>query len=807
MSQKRLFLLAAVAVLSLSVMGDIPRRTPLPGPIPGRSDPLTIARIGAGPGGARSAPTSATPSNVAPRPGLKRPIYLGLPGGPYDPVLTQRPPRGRSTPPTNHLCNEPWWEDPPIVQSETTIAVFGDTIVVGWNDGIGFEFPEETISGYGYSVDRGETWVDGGSVPEGTRASIWGDPTVAVTRDGQWIFASLDFGNPQGLAVNRARFSQGMLFWNPSVNFTDGGQALDKEYIEYDAAANRLYMSYTKLVTHQGRFVYSTDAGATWSSALTVATGSATTGYYPAPGIDGEVYVSWMDGLNVPSACLYCRYSSDGGQSWAAPAVQVVRLGEQSHLPPQCFNRTFNAAFPSMWVDRTSGPHRGRAYFCWCDGAPDNFDVYLAYADDKGQTWSAPIRLDDELGESEQFWPQVHVAPDGRVSVGWYDRRNATGGNSLCDFYVTQSVDGGVTWGPNRRMSDMSVAWCGVPANVSPNFGDYIEVASDERSVYGVWSDAREGGPDVLFARFDDRWPMAVIGSVGEPGRVFRGAGVAWMIPNESEIAVDPAPAFDSQAELMIAGIGLGTLATPQETDGIFQIGGEALHGELRMESSLGVVDGTFAVARSDVSGIDFRFAARSSSGLSGVEFLPGTQVQATLISAGPGAVNLFGTATMHRDVGDLNFSVAGQIHLDGAPEGVLAANQSIEESIQAELGATLRVHTRTGVVDGVTIDVPVLALGTNPPPLATVRASPNPLESSTRIKYTLSHPATGAIRIYSVDGRAVRTVAEGRFEPGPHEIPFDGKDDAGRRLGQGGYLIRFDTDVVKVAGKLFVVR
>jgi|GEM_PF-3991151 len=733
----------------------------------------------------------------------KKPINLGIPPGPYDPVLTQAPPYGRSLPPRNHRPNNPAGENVSIVQSEVTIATSGDTVLVGWNDGNGFVVPGETVSGYGYSTDRGETWVDGGSVPSGQNASVFGDPTVAVTNSGEWIFVSLDQGSPNGLAVNRSRFVNGTLTWNPSLKYVDQNQFLDKEFIEYDSAINRLYMTY---VGPAGRLTYSTNDGATWAAPLTVANAGATNGFYPAPGVGGEVYVSWLNGLGSPNARLYCRYSSDSGQSWASSAVQVVQLGGQSANPPQCFNRSFNITFPSMSIDRSSGPHRGRAYFCYTDGGTGNFNTYLKYSDDKGQTWSNAIQLDDEQNTSEQFWPQIHVGPDGRVSVGWYDRRNATNNNSLCDFYITQSVDGGVTWGPNRRLSDTSVAWCGVPANIAPNFGDYIELTSDARSVFGIWSDARGGGPDVYVGRFDDRFLLAVTGNTGQTRTAYQGAGTAWYIPNETDFTSDPAPALGSPAELMVAALGLGTLATPPETNGIFNLGGEALHGELSMSSPQGVVNGTFSIARSGSNGLNFQYAA-TSSGLDQIQFLPNSRIQVTLVPAGPGQVNVFGTVRMNRLLGLLVFSLGGTIHFDGAPGGQLAANQSLDETVHTTIGSALEVHTRTTIVDGATVDVPPLFAGANPPPLATVRAKPNPLEASTRIAYTLTHPGDGSIQIYSVDGRSVRTIAKGHFEAGANEYPFDGKDDSGRKLALGGYFIRFETDKVKVAGKLFVVK
>jgi hypothetical protein len=223
------------------------------------------------------------------------------------------------------------------------------------------------------------------------------------------------------------------------------------------------------------------------------------------------------------------------------------------------------------------------------------------------------------------------------------------------------------------------------------------------------------------------------------------------------------------------------------------------------MSSTLGVVNGSFSVSSSGPNALDLAFSAHSSSELDQVAFLPGSRIQAIFVPAGPGQVNVYGTVTMNRLIGALVFSMAGTLYFDGS-QAELAANQSIDEVVTATLSPTLHMHTRTRVIDGVTVDVPSVESGTNPPPLATVRAVPNPIQPSTRIVYTLTHPAEGSIQVYSVAGRSVRTVAEGRFEAGAHEVPFDGRDDHGRKLPLGGYFLRFETDKVKVAGKLFVV-
>lgn len=733
---------------------------------------------------------------------------IGLPQGPYDAVLVAPADPALLVPPTNRLVNNPVGENVGVTQSEVSIAVQGDKIAIGWNDGQGF-VDGTNVSGYGYSTNRGVTWTDAGEVPDGTGTAVFGDPSVVVTNNGTWVFASLDRGTTSGLTINRSTWAGSVLTWNPAIKYNDvGNGSLDKEYLDYDPTLDRIYLTYVNLTTGNGRVARSTDLGLTWSTPTTVNSGGSANGYYPAAGIDGEVYVTWVQPLFQGNGQMYIRHSPDGGQNWSSNRVLIHQLGPQSGGAPQCFNRGVNITWPSAAVDKTDGPFRGRVYAAYSDGGTNNYDSYLRYSDDKGQTWSDAVKLNDDATNSEQFWPQITVGPDGRVTVGWHDRRNASGGNSLCDFYVTQSLDGGVTWGPNRRMSDTSVAWCGVPSNIQPNFGDYFETISDERSVFSVWSDARDGDPDVIFGRLDDVQTLAMSaafagGNDAQGG--FEGTGTAYFIPNEAEIDLTPAPALESEADLIFVSTVLGLLATPDETKGIFQHAGDDLSGHLEFGSGSGNVRGDFSLVRTGDNGIDLQFTV-DSDGL-GNDYLDEITLDVTVTNGAiPGQVEIFGQARINQlFLPPAIFSVGGTLTLGSG--GTLPANQRLQTSADYAVGSSLFLHTRTTVTDGVIVEAPDVELGTNPPPLAVLRSKPNPWVADTRISLELTHESTGSIRIFSAEGRLVRKLADGTWAPGAHEFPFDGKDDSGRDLATGGYFIRLESERVNAAAKFFVVR
>ncbi|HET9251863.1 MAG TPA: PKD domain-containing protein [Candidatus Eisenbacteria bacterium] len=86
-----------------------------------------------------------------------------------------------------------------------------------------------------------------------------------------------------------------------------------------------------------------------------------------------------------------------------------------------------------------------------------------------------------------------------------------------------------------------------------------------------------------------------------------------------------------------------------------------------------------------------------------------------------------------------------------------------------------------------------------------TASAYPNPFNPETSIAYTtrISGPVT--LKIYSIDGRLVRTLKEGEHSTaGTHEVRWNGIDNAGRHVPSGVYFVRTsvlsETSVFKLA-------
>lgn len=104
-------------------------------------------------------------------------------------------------------------------------------------------------------------------------------------------------------------------------------------------------------------------------------------------------------------------------------------------------------------------------------------DIVVQRSTDNGVTWTSPLAIDDDPPElhATGFYPQLNVAPNGRIDVAWQDDRETS------DFHFnvryTYSTDGGLTWAPNVKVNDKPI-----------NFNYGVSFNSDLRQPNGVAS-------------------------------------------------------------------------------------------------------------------------------------------------------------------------------------------------------------------------------------------------------------------------------------------------------------------------------
>ncbi len=93
--------------------------------------------------------------------------------------------------------------------------------------------------------------------------------------------------------------------------------------------------------------------------------------------------------------------------------------------------------------------------------------------------------------------------------------------------------------------------------------------------------------------------------------------------------------------------------------------------------------------------------------------------------------------------------------------------------------------------------------------PLVTLlhQCTPNPFNPQTVVAFDLAEAGAVRLQVYGIDGRLVRTLADGQLTAGRHERTWNGQDEDGRRVGSGVYLARLTTSAGSSMGRMVLLK
>jgi hypothetical protein len=94
---------------------------------------------------------------------------------------------------------------------------------------------------------------------------------------------------------------------------------------------------------------------------------------------------------------------------------------------------------------------------------------------------------------------------------------------------------------------------------------------------------------------------------------------------------------------------------------------------------------------------------------------------------------------------------------------------------------------------------------GTNA--LTLFQNTPNPFKGSTIIPYELNEQGHLVLDVFNMQGKKLATLLDDVRSPGRNHLTWDGKDDSGRNLPSGIYILRMALDGKPSSRKLVVVR
>lgn len=395
--------------------------------------------------------------------------------------------------------------------------------------------------GYFVSFDGGCTWRDGGLLPGFPSSTLTSDPSFAFGAQhlvyAAAVTAASATSSSSGIAVWTSR-DGGRTFEAPVMVFNDttGRIFSDKPWITADQRTGTLYVvwSYDHGASCGGAgycqqelaFSRSTDQGRTFSPPQLIEghapfctfavrgrpPGSTACdealGATPVVEPNGNIAVAFIyeDPLvrRSNASLLLVVTSADGGKTWTPPALAAHIHDVIGTFPPEKYRV---ASLPAFARD----PRTGQLYLAWADRRYGDADVLLTTSKDGGRTWSAPLRVNDDAMKNgaQQFQPQLAVAPDGVVSVSFFDTRRDQQ-HKLIDVYLAQSIDHAASFLPNVRVTTQN--WdpaidAPTDANGLKFIGDYQGLAADNAFAHPFWNDTRTGSQQIFTAAVPSAQP------------------------------------------------------------------------------------------------------------------------------------------------------------------------------------------------------------------------------------------------------------------------------------------------------------
>lgn len=91
--------------------------------------------------------------------------------------------------------------------------------------------------------------------------------------------------------------------------------------------------------------------------------------------------------------------------------------------------------------------------------------------------------------------------------------------------------------------------------------------------------------------------------------------------------------------------------------------------------------------------------------------------------------------------------------------------------------------------------------------PVIRLSNSPNPFFINTDISYELSRNEKIEISIYNMKGQRIKTVIDGEFDKGKHNVVWDGKDNKGISVSSGVYFYKLKTPNKSIIKKCLLLK
>ncbi len=376
--------------------------------------------------------------------------------------------------------------------SITIDPVNPNNMAIGWRqfDTISSNFRQ---AGYAFSTDAGQSWTFPGCIEPGIFRS---DPVLGANNSSKLFYYSLSTSGSYTCELFNS--TDGGANWMGFVPAYGG----DKGWMTIDHTGGmgdgHIYCFSRDDVSTSIVMTRSVDGGNFFQPLVNVPTnpGRGTI----VVGFDGVVYAA---GRSFDNGQFSFARSTNSRDSSATPvfeySTQLDLGGQYSSYTGPNPGGLLGQTIVACDVFGVSGDSTVYVLSSVDPPGADPLDVYFIRSTNRGNSWSSPIRINDDLVTSAwQWFGTMSVSPNGRIDVIWLDTRDNPG-TYLSSLYYSYSLDFGITWSQNERLSEEFDPHLGWPQQ--NKMGDYFDMISDNSGASIAWAGTFNGEEDIYYGR------------------------------------------------------------------------------------------------------------------------------------------------------------------------------------------------------------------------------------------------------------------------------------------------------------------
>ncbi len=387
-----------------------------------------------------------------------------------------------------------------------------DHLVVAW---MGFDQRGQLAIKTRVSKDGGQSWSIRQKLPHEQSDFSSADPTMAFDDSGHVYLVYIDFLRNQdsGAVYIRKSVDDGFN-WQEAQEVTNakdepGRAPIDRPWMAIDRTngPRKGHIYITTMNTkgantpYHAYFHRSRNGGSSWEPSQYLDSGSWRVGDQikkpmPTPVVttDGTFHAVFPS--YVPSQDPLPRYilatSANGGQSFTYQTMFRQR---------NPFNNPVAKKGYLLRADPTDAKHLVFLYFATPHG---DADLLMRESFDEGQTWSDPVRVNDDPKGNNRMQDMVwaNFNRNGDLAVCWRDRRDAPDSS----YRTSSAIWGAVKqkdsneFSANFRISGQEAAYDSV---LDGEGNDFMSLAFESDTLYVVWGDTRNGTLQIWFRKMN----------------------------------------------------------------------------------------------------------------------------------------------------------------------------------------------------------------------------------------------------------------------------------------------------------------